>query len=248
MTAPPDDGSRNTIYGRKTRSQRRLTPARRWLYRLAMPLAMGLIRLWWSSCRIVSVRGVESFAAVMAEGAVINVLWHQHLLFATRYLLGEQERGLRVGFLVSPSVDGEVPSMLASRAGAHVIRGSATNSGARALRDYLQAIKEGISPLITPDGSTGPRYEFKPGAILLSQLSQRPIVPIAYYAHKAWLLNTWDRFVLPRPFTRIAIVVGAPRTVPKGLDAAALQRWQEEMTLELRRLFEEARLALSAGH
>jgi lysophospholipid acyltransferase (LPLAT)-like uncharacterized protein len=244
MNAPRDEDPQRTIYQRRTRSQRALTPVRRALYRLLVPLALLLIRAWWASCRIVSVRGAEPFVAVLPQGAVVNVLWHQHLLFATRYLLSERPHGLKVGFLVSPSVDGEVPAMLAERAGAHVIRGSATSTGARALRDYLEAARAGVSPLITPDGSVGPRYEFKPGAILLSQLAQRPIVPIAWHANRVWLLKTWDRFVLPWPFARIAVAVGEPRQVPKGLDAAGLQRWQEDMARELRRLYLEARDAL----
>ena len=65
--------------------------------------------------------------------------------------------------------------MVVSRFGGHVIRGSATHTGARALRDYYEAlVKQGISPAMTPDGPKGPRFVFKPGAILLSQMSQRP--------------------------------------------------------------------------
>ncbi|MGH8316214.1 MAG: lysophospholipid acyltransferase family protein, partial [Steroidobacterales bacterium] len=128
--------------------------------------------------------------------------------------------------------------------GGHVIRGSSTNTGAKALRDYYQALaKDGVSPVITPDGPRGPAFVFKPGAILLSQMSQRPIVPLAYAASHAWLVK-WDRFVIPFPFARIAIAVGAPRQVLRTLDAAALERWQIDLAAEMRRLFEAARAAL----
>jgi lysophospholipid acyltransferase (LPLAT)-like uncharacterized protein len=135
--------------------------------------------------------------------------------------------------------------MIARRAGGHVIRGSSTHTGARALRDYYQAlVKEDISPVITPDGPRGPRFKFKPGAILLAQMSGRPILPMAYAASRAWRIK-WDRFVIPVPFSRIAIAIGPPRYVPRAMDGPTLERLQGEMEVELRRLFEEARTALN---
>ncbi|MDE2052856.1 MAG: hypothetical protein KGJ72_17750, partial [Gammaproteobacteria bacterium] len=110
---------------------------------------------------------------------------------------------------------------------------------------YYQAlVKEDISPVITPDGPRGPRFKFKPGAILLAQMSGRPILPMAYAASRAWRIK-WDRFVIPVPLSRIAIAIGAPRYVPRAMDAATLERLQGEMESELHRLFEQARMALS---
>jgi len=141
-------------------------------------------------------------------------------------------------------VDGEIGAMLVHRLGAHAIRGSSTHTGARALRDYYQAlVKESISPAITPDGPRGPRNQFKPGAILLAQLSGRPIVPMAYAATRAWRIK-WDRFVIPKPFARVAIAIGPPRHVPRTLDSQALLALQEEMAEALRQTFETARRAL----
>ena len=77
--------------------------------------------------------------------------------------------------------------------------------------------------MITPDGPRGPRFKFKPGAILLAQMSGRPILPMAFAASRAWLIK-WDKFVLPVPFARIVIAVGAPRYVPRVTDAAAIER------------------------
>jgi lysophospholipid acyltransferase (LPLAT)-like uncharacterized protein len=248
MTDPSDSqGPRNTLYQRVTRSGRRLTRLRRALYRLGVPVGMALIRFWWSTCRIVRVVGEEHVVAALAEGAIIPVFWHQHQLFCVPYLLRFRARGLDLGFLISPSVDGEIPAMLAQRSGLHVLRGSSSHTGARALRDHYVALQKGVSPAITPDGPSGPRFEFKPGGILLAQLSGRPILPLAFHASRAWRFRAWDRFVLPWPFARIAIAVGAPRRVPKGLDAAALARWQAEMAAELHAAYRAARAALNAS-
>lgn len=237
-TRPP----RNTIYERQTRSRRRLTRTRMLLYRLAAPVAIAIVRLWWRMVRVVTVVGEQRLERAVADhGAVIPVYWHAQQLLPLEHLLACRRFGLKLGFLISPSVDGELPALLAKRVGAAVIRGSSNATGARALRDYYEAIvKQGVSPSITPDGPRGPRRVAKPGAILVSQLSGKPIVPMAYAASRVWLFPTWDRFVLPWPLSRAVLVVGEPIVVPKGLDAAALQGWQDELGRRLDGLFREA--------
>jgi lysophospholipid acyltransferase (LPLAT)-like uncharacterized protein len=172
------------------------------------------------------------------------VYWHQHQLFCVKHLLAQRRAGVKLGFLISPSVDGELGAMLVHKLGGVVIRGSSSHTGARALRDYYQALsKDNVSPAITPDGPRGPPWKFKPGAVLLAQLSQRPIIPLAYAASRAWRIQ-WDQFVIPKPFSRISIVVGEPVYVPKGLDAAGLERHQADMEQRLNVLGEQAKQAL----
>jgi lysophospholipid acyltransferase (LPLAT)-like uncharacterized protein len=247
-TNPEDGGLRNTLYKKATRSTRRMTPMRRLAWRIVSGIGVGLIRLFWSTCRVVRVIGDEhTTKALGGANSLIPVYWHQHQLFCARYLLEQSARGLKLGFLISPSVDGEIGVMVVSHFGGHVIRGSATHTGARALRDYYDAlVKQGISPAITPDGPRGPRFVFKPGAILLSQMSQRPILPMAYAASRATLFQ-WDKFVLPWPFARIVIAVGAPRQVPRIMQPAALEALQKEMAAEMKSLFGQARDALRGG-
>jgi lysophospholipid acyltransferase (LPLAT)-like uncharacterized protein len=127
-----------------------------------------------------------------------------------------------------------------------VIRGSSSHTGARALRDYyLALVQENLCPVITPDGPRGPRFKFKPGAILLAQMSGRPMLPMAYAASRASLIK-WDKFVLPWPGSRIVIAIGPPRYVPRVVDAAQIVRLQGEMEAELLRLFRLAREALKS--
>jgi lysophospholipid acyltransferase (LPLAT)-like uncharacterized protein len=240
-----DGGLRNTVYRRLTRSGRRMTAARRLLYALAVPLGLGIVRLWWATCRIVTVEGVEHLQAALCKApSLVPCFWHQHQAFCAKYLLAQQVHGLTVGWLISPSVDGEIGAMLVRRVGGRVIRGSSTHTGARALRDYYRAlVQEDVSPVITPDGPRGPRFKFKPGAILLAQMSGRPMLPLAYAASRAWLVK-WDKFVIPWPFARIAIAIGPPRYVPRVVDASQIVRLQGEMEAELKRLYELARGAL----
>jgi hypothetical protein len=228
-------------------SKRRMTPLRRFAYRLLAPVGHAVLRFWWGTCRIVSVTGAENFDAALAKApSMLPCYWHQHELFCARWLLLQMPR-IRLGFLISPSVDGEVPAMIARRLGADVIRGSSTHTGARALRDYYQLlVKDNVSPVITPDGPKGPRFRFKTGAILLSQISGRPMLPMAYAASRAWLI-AWDKFVLPWPFARIAIAIGEPVWVERGLavaDPAAVEPLQRRMEQALHEQFRRARAAL----
>jgi lysophospholipid acyltransferase (LPLAT)-like uncharacterized protein len=229
---------RNTIYEQKTRSGRRLTPARRWAYSVAAPLALSAARLMLKSCRVVRIVGEQHVGAALARApSFIPVYWHQHQLFCATYLMGLRAAGVKPGFLVSPSVDGEFGAMLIRRMGGEVIRGSSSHTGARTLRDFYEAlVREGISPVITPDGPKGPPWVFKGGALMLAQLSQRPIIPLSYFASRAWHAG-WDRFVIPQPLARIVIAVGEPVYIPKGTDAAAMERWQAEMQQRLKSLF-----------
>ncbi len=192
------------------------------------------------------VEGQEHLDAALAKApSLVPCYWHQHQLFCGKYLVDQGRLGkLKVGWLISPSVDGELGAMMVQRLGGHVIRGSSTSTGARALRDYFDAlVKQSVSPVITPDGPRGPCFEFKPGAILLGQMSGRPILPLAYAATRAWLIK-WDKFVLPVPFSRVVVAIGPPVYVPRVTDAAAIERMQGELKQELKRLFSVARAAL----
>jgi lysophospholipid acyltransferase (LPLAT)-like uncharacterized protein len=244
-TPPEGGGLRNTLYRRLTRSGRRMTLWRRLLYALAVPLGLSIIRAWWATCRIVKIEGVEHLDAALAKApSLVPCFWHQHQAFCAKYLLEQRARGLAVGWLISPSVDGEIPAGLVRAAGGRVIRGSSSHTGARALRDYyLALVQDNVSPVITPDGPRGPRFKFKPGAILLAQMSGRPMLPLAFAASRASLVK-WDKFVIPWPLSRIAIAIGPPRYVPRVIDAAHIEKLQREMESELLRLFGAARAAL----
>ena len=236
---------KNTLYRKVTRGKRKLTRGRLLLYRVAVVIAWWAVRAIWASCRITHVTGkATAEQAIRDLKSLIPVYWHQHLLFGSRALLDLRDAGLKVGFLVSPSIDGTGPAMLVEKVGAHVIRGSSTHTGARALRDYYETIvKQQISPAITPDGPRGPLHEFKPGAIMLAQITGKPILPIAVAHSFKFTFRTWDSFELPLPFSRIAIVYGEPVKVSRAMGAEALAGWQRQMTeclFDLRRQAEAA--------
>ncbi|MBI3560708.1 MAG: lysophospholipid acyltransferase family protein [Gammaproteobacteria bacterium] len=215
---------------------RTLTWPRRWLYAIATPLLRALLRLLWSTYRIVKIEGQAYWETLAAQGKpFIPCYWHQHHFICAQYLRRLLSHGVKLGFLISPSVDGEVPARIAEHWGAQVIRGSTTRSGAQALRAMYQLIvKQSVCPVTTSDGPQGPLQVFKLGDILLAQLTQAPLLPMSYAADRYWQLRSWDRFIIPKPFARIAIDIGCAVTIPKGILAEDLepQRLQLENTLK----------------
>jgi lysophospholipid acyltransferase (LPLAT)-like uncharacterized protein len=241
-----ESGLRNTIYQQQTRSGRRLTSGRLCLYKLSAPIAVALMRAVIGWCRAPRIIGAEHITAALARfPSFIPVYWHQHQLFCAKYLFDQRGAGVKMGVLISPSVDGEFAALIVRNLGGEVIRGSSSHTGARALRDFYQAlVHDGISPVIAPDGPRGPPWKFKPGALLLAQLSQRPIIPLSYAASRAWKIS-WDHFVIPKLGSRVVIAIGEPVYVPKGLDAAALEQLQADMEQRLTSLFETAKAGLA---
>ena len=234
------------VYRQVKMPGRHMSRLRSTAYRYLAPLAAGLIRLWWRCARVVKIVGIGHLDAVLSRHpSFLPVYWHQHHLFCAQFLLQQQQvRKLRTGFLISPSLDGELGAMIMRRLGGHVIRGSSTRTGALAMKEYFQALmREAVSPVLNPDGPRGPRFQCKPGAVLLAQMSGREILPLAYAASRAWLVH-WDKFVLPWPGARIAIAVGEPLSVPRGTSPEALEAIQRQLQERLHATFRAAKEAL----
>jgi lysophospholipid acyltransferase (LPLAT)-like uncharacterized protein len=234
---------------RGSRSQRRLSWGRRLVYWIAVPIGQGLIHFFWATCRIVRVEGAANVDKLLLGGKpAVICYWHRHQLMAWRFLTRLLKHGLRAGWLISASVDGEAISEIARRMGGGLVfRGSSTSKGAEAVRSICKGIlRDGVSPVITPDGPRGPRSVFKPGVVKIAQLSGAPLVPIAWYANHAWVLDTWDRFVVPVPFCRVVVAVGEGIPVPRQLDEAATSEIAGRMERDLESLFQQARKSLQA--
>ena len=219
---------------------RQMTTKRKFRYILLKPIFLFIANFIWLTCRVKVIGQANMDVVIGKQAPVIPCYWHQQHLFCAWYMLKQIKRGMNVGFLVSPSVDGEIPAQIVSARGARVIRGSSTRTGAQALRDMYQIIvKEGVSPVTTSDGPTGPIFKFKSGAAMLSQMTRVPMIPLACAAKSAWYLGSWDRFMIPRPFTRVVVAVGEPVGVDKAKkDLAPVQ---EQMEVALNKLMVQAK-------
>src|SRR5689334_19660512 len=107
-----------------TKSQRQLTAGRMFVYRLASYLGAFILEVLWRTSRLKIVNLDRLETLLKEQGAVVPVFWHQHLLMAARFICSNKIKGMKPGFMISPSVDGQAPTMLAELYGAHVVRGS----------------------------------------------------------------------------------------------------------------------------
>lgn len=215
-------------------------------YAVVRPVAKLILWAFWSSCRVEKILGDEHANALIVAGdPIIPCYWHQMHIFGTWYMRLLQERGLKIGFLVSPSVDGEVPAKIVESWGAVAIRGSSNRTGARALKDMYAIINsDEVSLVTTSDGPKGPVRYFKPGVVMLAQLTQSPMLPVAYAASAYWQLKTWDEFIIPKPFSRIVIAVGEPHLVKKKASAGELETARIAMEQSMSDLSQIAHAAL----
>jgi lysophospholipid acyltransferase (LPLAT)-like uncharacterized protein len=164
---------------------------------------------------------------------VVFVIWHGTLLPCAWH-----HRGEGIATLISQNRDGEYAAGLVRRWGYRVVRGSSSRGGSGAMRELIRCLGEGRSLAITPDGPRGPRERMKPGALLAAQISGAPVVPAAAGATRGWYFGRWDRFLVPKPFSRVTIEYGEPIRIPRDLDdtgRAALEAEVETRMGELMR-------------
>jgi lysophospholipid acyltransferase (LPLAT)-like uncharacterized protein len=159
---------------------------------------------------------------VRAEGAPhIFVFWHNRLLLIPlvwqRFLSTNRPVGVA---LISASRDGELMTRFLGRFGLTAVRGSGSKRGSTALRELAGWIRRGHDVGITPDGSRGPCYQVKPGLVLLAQLTGRPLLPITLEYSSAWRMRSWDRFFIPKPFSRVTFIVGEPLVIRRTSNLA----------------------------
>lgn len=226
--------------GLPPRSSRRLTKGRLWTYKiLAVPLNW-LVHALWASDRVASVTMTPAARELLERSEpIIPCFWHDRLAWGLRFLFRHTPGQHRWCLLVSPSVDGELVAQVMRSWNVRIVRGSATRTGGKAIRDlYRVGKREGLSLVILPDGPHGPARQAKPGAVMLSQLSGAPILPISYSASPCLRLKSWDRLMIPLPFARITIAVGDPLTVPRDLASADI----EPMTKKLEAALDEVTL------
>jgi lysophospholipid acyltransferase (LPLAT)-like uncharacterized protein len=136
--------------------------------------------------------------------ASVIILWHNRLftapLFYRRYF-----RQRQLANLISASKDGAWFAAFVERLGMRSVRGSSHNRGAQAVRDLIALHKEGVDIAVTPDGSRGPIYEMKAGAVTVAMKTGAPIILLSFNHSGAWRLKSWDRFFIPHPFSKIEV-------------------------------------------
>lgn len=175
------------------------------------------------------------------DGQKIYVFWHEYILAPIAF------RGhCNLAMLVSRHGDAEILSRAAYHLGFDCVRGSTARGGATALRELLEKSQQ-MNLAITPDGPRGPRRRLAVGPVYLASRLQMPLVVMGLGYDRPWRFGSWDRFALPRPYSRGRAVVGPAMRLPADLDRDGLEHYRLQTEQLLNRLTAEAEAWAEAG-
>jgi hypothetical protein len=174
------------------------------LWRMALSPLGFLYRIWLLTLRMETVSLDEDMDLKDVSESTIIVPWHNRLFAAGEYVR-RYRKGRTCYGLISGSRDGAWLESFYRWSGLRAVRGSRNKRGAGALRDLARLLRSGYDVGITPDGSRGPCYEAKPGALFLSKISKAPILLLSFEFSSAWRLSSWDGFYVPKPFSKVVV-------------------------------------------
>jgi lysophospholipid acyltransferase (LPLAT)-like uncharacterized protein len=208
-------------------------------------LASWLLRGLFMTLRPISVPQPILGRLIREKTPFVLAFWHGRMLCALH--LAYLYRQVRATVMVSRSQDGEFISQVSKRFGVHPTRGSTSRGGSRAMLQMVRRVQEGYVACVTPDGPRGPRYRVQPGVITVAQKTGASILPLAYDAEWKKVFQSWDRFIMPLPFSRIVVVYGEPISVPAHATPDMLQAKQQEVEASLRQVTEMADTYFQTG-
>lgn len=215
---------------------RRQSPPK-FLWRLGGYWMIKSLNAWMSTLNYRTVRYQREAdpADELFAGPAIFVFWHEYIPFPIY-----TRPHCRLSMLLSQHQDAEVLSHIAHFAGLDAIRGSSSRGGTQALREMIQRGK-GMSLAITPDGPRGPRRQLAQGCVYLSSRLQIPIVPLGIGYDRPWRnKSAWDKFAIPRPYSRCRAVLGPRLQIPAGLHRIEIEQHRLNIQSHLNRFTELA--------
>ncbi len=214
-----------------------------WRKRAALAVIAGvgapMLRVLCASWRV-DVVGADRLTTLESAGTpFILAVWHGRILPAVWFW-----RGRSMVVVISENFDGEWIARIVARFGYGTARGSSSRGGARALRQLVRA-SQSAPTAFTVDGPRGPAGVVQPGAVWLAKVTGQTIVAFHAEADRYWTVRSWDRTQIPRPFSRVVMVVGEPLTVAPDADAAALESARHTLALRLQDAERACKRALS---
>lgn len=173
---------------------------------------------------------------ILKRGQIpIYASWHQRFFPGITFFASRKP----ISIMISQSRDGELISRIVNVLGWHPVRGSSSKGGRQALREIRKLIHEGYKVGHIVDGPTGPLGVVKPGLLIIAQASGMPIVPIITSAEKKWVFNSWDRFMVPKPFSRVIIRFSDAICIPRNLQRLDFEEKRSSIENTFKKLYIE---------
>lgn len=174
----------------------------------------------YATCRQSTVNPEAREKLLGQERPILFTCWHGQLAY---FIFNFRKMARSIVLLASPSFDGELIARVAERFGAQVLAGSRKKGGLPALRQMAALMRQGKHGGIIADGSRGPYHYLQKGVIFLAREAGSPILPMAVASDRKFVLNTWDRFEVILPGSRVALVIGEPFVVAPDSDVKAME-------------------------
>jgi lysophospholipid acyltransferase (LPLAT)-like uncharacterized protein len=206
--------------------------------RLVWALLMTIGRTW--RFEVIAEEGVTPAFHGFTPGREIYCFWHQCVLPCAFYF-----RRTGATILISQSFDGELITRTLELLGYHAVRGSSSRGGQQGILGLRRVLDEGTPAIFTADGPRGPIYRAKMGPLKLAQLTGAPIGSFHLQPERAWVINSWDRFLLPKPFTRIVVSWGLWTMVSEETTNEELESLRDQLDVALERARERANTHLA---
>lgn len=186
-------------------------------------LAGGIMKLWSLTLRY-RVNGQAGIVQPSIHAnPVIFALWHNRIFTMPPIWQRTGGKNRTTVVLTSASKDGTTLATAMEMFGLGAIRGSSSRRAVSALIGMKKSLAAGDDVCVTPDGPKGPRYRVQPGVIKIAQATSTDIIPIHIRYGAAWRMKTWDRFVIPLPFSRVTIIFDTPIRIEKGISEEAFE-------------------------
>ena len=210
---------------------------KKFLFNYVLPYFLYVLIYFWCWTIRISRKNqeVEDYVRNL-PGKYILTLWHGRIFYLFYYLRRRPDFYL----LISPSEDGDLLARLARLMGYSVIRGSTYKKAVSSARALIKVLQREKRIIIIADGSRGPRIKAQPGSIQIAGITDAPLIPMTFGAKRKFELNSWDRFVIPLPFTCCTVSFGQPIPIPLRPDIESVQKKQNELEKALNRLTEES--------
>jgi lysophospholipid acyltransferase (LPLAT)-like uncharacterized protein len=201
--------------------------------RLVWALLMIVGRTW--RFEVIAEDGVTPAFHGFTPSREIYCFWHQCVLPCAFYF-----RSTHATILISQSFDGELITRTLELFGYRTVRGSSSRGGQQGINGLLRVLDEGSPAIFTADGPRGPIYRAKMGPVKLAQLTGAPIGSFHLLPERAWVIGSWDRFLVPMPFTRIAVSWGPWTMVSEEATSEELEPLRDLLDVSLERARERA--------
>jgi len=192
-----------------------------------IPCAHYLIRAYFFLIKVRAVNEDMALQHLKNGGKMIAAIWHQRIMIALGY--ARRFGGYEPSVMISRSRDGDMIADVYSCFNFRPVRGSSSRGGKKALAAMIEDLVQNQMAVHVLDGPRGPKGVIKPGLIVMAQLSRVPIFPFYISVNRAWVLNSWDRTLIPKPFSTITVRWDEPIYVPEQLDDTTFESTRKQI-------------------